>query len=199
MNFRNRKKEIAAIAVGVAAIGIFNVGALASTTGSVTISGTTSGSYTATFGTIAFGSSTLGATPTTTGTLTAADTSGTGAGWNITMTSTAFYDSTSTTYLGTSGANDTFQVSAYPSLTGSGCTTPTNSGTGAVTYPFTIPQGTPSAPTAPTAAVGFIAAAGTGMGSCSGNVSYSLAIPANATPETSAYTSTVTTTISSGP
>ncbi len=202
MRFRDRKKEMAGIVIGVAAIAVFNAGALAATTGSVTISGTTSGSYSAGFTNITFTAATLGTTTSGTSTITTADTSGTNAGWNITMNATAFYDSTSATYLGTSSttANDTLTLNAYPSLTGSGCTAPTNTGTGAVSYPVTVPQEPDTSSTAvPTAGVVMIAAASSGEGSCSGTGTFDLVIPANATPETTAYTSTLTSTIASGP
>jgi hypothetical protein len=115
------------------------------------------------------------------------DATGSGTGWNITATSTAFIN----------GAEDTLSNSATTVQTaptvgcdsGSSCTTATNS----ITYPYTLPAGS----TAPTATKLIDAAENTGMGNQTVTATLSLAIPADTYAGT--YTSTWTISLLSGP
>jgi hypothetical protein len=121
---------------------------------------------------------------TYTNTYTVTDTRGTGAGWNIQITSTPF----------TSGGGATLpaDVSAVTGVTSScdtSCTDPASS----VSYPVTIPSG--SGP--PTAVKIYNAGAGTGMGSFTLTPTTQVTVPGNALAGT--YTATRTITIASGP
>jgi len=127
-----------------------------------------------------------GADQTTTGSvvLTPDDERGSGAGWNITGTSTTVSNGTqslSTTATTTTGGSSS-------AATGN-CSLPTNS----VSYPVTLPAG--SIP--PTAVKLFNAASNTGSGPTNVTLSFQLAVPANAYRGT--YTSTWTFAIVSGP
>lgn len=124
-------------------------------------------------------------TVSTTLALTPNDLSGSGAGWNITGTSTTFTNASSRT-LSTSAT----QVTGVSTTTSGGnCVLPTN----AVTYPLTLPAGA----TAPTAVKLYNAAAGTGKGPQTVTLTEQLAVPANAYNGT--YSSTWTIAIVSGP
>jgi len=125
-------------------------------------------------------------TQTTTESLDVDDCSGTGAGWNIALTSTTF--TTGTYNLPTSAST----IQSAPTVscdTGSTCTLATNS----ITYPYTVP----AAATAPTATKMFDAAVNTGMGDQTVTASFQVAIPANTYAGT--YTSTWTFTLATGP
>lgn len=114
------------------------------------------------------------------------DATGSGAGWNITATSTTFTTGTHT--LSTSATT----VTATPTTAcdaGSTCTLATNS----VSYPYTLPAGG----TAPTATKVFNAAANTGLGNETVTVVWRLAVPATTFAGT--YTSTWTISLVSGP
>jgi len=119
------------------------------------------------------------------------DATGSGAGWNLTATSTTFTNGGNT--LSTSATT----VNSAPTVacdTGSTCSVATPStGATAVTYPYTLPAGA----TAPTATKMFSAASGTGMGDQTASTQWSLAIPGNARAGT--YTSTWTLSLVSGP
>jgi hypothetical protein len=127
----------------------------------------------------------LDATLTTQVSLTPSDMTGTNAGWNITGTSTTFDD----------GAGHTLPVTATSVTAGSAtadagtCTLPTNS----IAYPATLPAGA----TAPAAAKLFDAATSTGTGTSTVQLTFSLAVPADAHAGT--YSSTWTLSIVSGP
>ena len=119
--------------------------------------------------------------------LTAQDTRGTGAGWNLTVTSTQYT---------TGGGSPSTLATTASSLTGvtstcaSGtCTNPTN----ATTYPVAVPAGS----TAPTAVKFFSAAANTGMGKFTVTPTIGVFVPQNTTAGT--YTSTLTLAVVSGP
>jgi hypothetical protein len=117
----------------------------------------------------------------------AIDPRGTGAGWNLTVTSTQFNDGSGHTF--PTGASS---ITAASNACGasSTCTTATNS----VSYTnLTLPSG----PTAPAAVKFFNAAANTGMGKIDVSATVSVAVPANVFAGT--YTSTVTVSIVSGP
>jgi hypothetical protein len=114
------------------------------------------------------------------------DVRGSGAGWNMTITSTSFSDGTHTL----ASNSSTISGLSVACLTGGTCTNPTNS----ISYPLAVPAASGSAP----AAVKFFtAAANTGMGRFTVTPSVDVAIPGNA--YAGSYTSTVTIAAVSGP
>ena len=115
------------------------------------------------------------------------DATGSGAGWNLTATSTTFATGGGPTLATTSTTVQSGPTRACDS--GSTCTLATNS----VTYPYTLPAGA----SAPTATKVFNAAANSGEGNQTVTVTWSLAVPATAVPGT--YTSTWTISLASGP
>lgn len=116
------------------------------------------------------------------------DATGSGAGWNVTATSTTF---TSTTHTLPTTAT-TVPVAPTPTCDAAGsCTLATTN----VTYPYSLP----AAATAPTATKLFNAAANTGMGSQTVTPTWSLAIPSNTIASATAYTSTWTFSLVSAP
>jgi hypothetical protein len=126
-------------------------------------------------------------TVTATQALDVSDATGSGAGWNITATTTTF-----ATGGGPTLATTATTVQAAPTRacdSGSTCTLATNS----VSYPYTLP----AAGTAPTATKVFNAGAATGQGNQTVTVTWSLAVPATTTPGT--YTSTWTLSLVTGP
>jgi hypothetical protein len=123
---------------------------------------------------------------TATQTFDVGDATGSGAGWNITATSTAF----------AAGARSlsptSVTVQAVPTVacdSGASCTAATNS----VSYPYTLP----AAASAPTATKIVSAAPNTGLGNQTVTLVFQLAIPANAFAGN--YSSTWTYTLVSGP
>ena len=118
-----------------------------------------------------------------------ADATGSGAGWNVSATSTPF----------TSGSHslpDTATtIQSAPSLVCDilpiGCTLAST----LIGYPYTLPAG--STPPSPTPI--FDAAPGTGLGDQSFTTTWTLAIPANAVASATPYTSTWTFSLGSGP
>lgn len=119
--------------------------------------------------------------------LTVQDTRGTGAGWNLTVTSTTFT---------TGGGSPNLLSTTASSLTGvtsscstGTCTNPVN----AQSYPVTVP----AAATAPTAVKFFNTSANNGMGRFTVTPTVAVTIPQNTFAGT--YTSTVTLSIVSGP
>jgi len=118
--------------------------------------------------------------------LTLVDARGSGAGWNLTITSTTFTDASSHT-LATAASSLSGVTSACNA--GGSCTSATN----AITYPLTVP----AAGTAPTAVKFFNAAANTGMGRFTLTPSVSVSIPGNSFA--GSYTSTVTVAAVTGP
>ncbi len=125
-------------------------------------------------------------TPSYTLPMTVNDFTGSGAGWNVTITSTTFTTGAPVHTLSTTASNTT-GVTAL--CAGGTCTAPTN----AITYPLGVPAGA----SAPTAVKLFNAAANTGMGGFTVTPTISVAIPANTYAGT--YTSTVTVAVVSGP
>jgi hypothetical protein len=126
-------------------------------------------------------------TPSYTLPMTVNDFTGSGAGWNVTITSTTFTSGAPVHTLSTTASNATGVTS---NCTGGGtCTNPTNS----ITYPLGVPAGS----SAPTAVKLFNAAANSGMGGFTVTPTISVAIPANTYAGT--YTSTVTVAVVSGP
>ena len=125
--------------------------------------------------------------PTYTLPMTVNDATGSGTGWNTTITSTAFTTGGGSPHLLSNSASTATGVSAS-CATGT-CTNPTN----AITYPLAVPAGG----TAPTAVKLFNAAANSGMGKFAVTPTVQVAIPANTYAGT--YTSTVTVAVVSGP
>jgi WxL domain surface cell wall-binding len=117
--------------------------------------------------------------------LTLTDARGTGAGWNLTITSTTF--NTGTHAIATSASSVASVTSSC--VAGGTCTNPTNS----IAYPLTIPAGT----TAPTAVKLFNAALNTGLGRFTITPSINVTIPGNS--YAGSYTSTITIAAVSGP
>jgi len=117
--------------------------------------------------------------------LTVTDTSGTNAGWKLTVTSTQFTSGAHT--LPTTASSVTAASAAC--LAGSSCTSPTNS----LTYPVGVPAGA----TPPTAVKFFNAAVSSGAGHNTITPTLSVVVPASA--YTGSYTSTLTLAIASGP
>jgi len=116
------------------------------------------------------------------------DARGTGAGWNITATSTVFKSGTHT--LPTTATT----VQAAPTVeceAGATCTKATPSA--AISFPYTLPAGE----TAPTATKLYDASEGSGMGNQVITPTWTLAIPANAYK--GAYTATWEFTLATGP
>jgi hypothetical protein len=108
------------------------------------------------------------------------DARGTGAGWNLTISATAFTDGSGHTL-----AAGTVTAAAQACHSGSSCTAATSSG---ITYPLTITA---------TAAKVFNAALNTGLGKIDVTPTVQVAIPGNAYAGT--YTSTVTLAAATGP
>ncbi len=118
---------------------------------------------------------------------TVTDSRGTGAGWNLTLTSTQFSTGGPTpSTLSTGASSLTGVTNACVSGT---CTAPTN----AITYPVAVPAGT----VAPAAVKYFNAAASTGKGKFTNTPSVDVSVPANSDAGT--YTSTLTLAAVSGP
>jgi hypothetical protein len=165
--------------------------------------GATTASVTLSAGSLAFINSTPAATitfPTTTlnGTnqsitstlgFDIGDATGSGSGWNVTATSTTFKSGTNT--LPTAATTVTAAPTATCDAGATGCTTATNT----VTFPYTLPAAT----AAPTATKLFDASANTGLGDQTFTPTWALAIPANAVASGTAYTSTWTFSLVSGP
>jgi len=131
----------------------------------------------------------LDQTVTATQAIDVGDATGSGAGWNITATSTTFSTGgltpkTLSTTATTIGAAPTDACDA-----GVTCTLATN----AITYPYTLPAAT----LAPLATKVYNAAANTGMGNQTVTPTWKLAVPANTYAGT--YTSTWTISLVSGP
>ncbi|HMK96612.1 MAG TPA: hypothetical protein VK425_03635 [Acidimicrobiales bacterium] len=114
------------------------------------------------------------------------DATGSGAGWNITATSTQFSSASSAL-----ATNSVTLLSAPSVACDSGATCTVASGN--VSYPMTLPAG--SGP--PTASKLFNAAASTGLGDQTVTPVFTLAIPASTVA--GSYTSTWTVTVQSGP
>jgi hypothetical protein len=162
------------------------MGAEATSTGTVE-GGSLSLSTTAapTFSTILNGTD---QTPTYVLPLTVADLTGSGAGWNTTITSTQFTTGGATPHTLSATASSLSGVTSS-CVEGTTCTDPTN----AITYPVSVPAGT----VAPTAVKFFNAAAETGMGKFTLTPTVAVSVPANTYAGT--YTSTITLASVSGP
>jgi hypothetical protein len=183
------KHRVAAAVLTVAALGWSQAAGAATT---ATVTGTVAGGALSVATTAAptFSASLAGgdSTPTYTLPLTAVDTTGTGAGWNLTITSTQFTTGGGTPHTLAATASS---ISGVTSACASGtCTNPTN----AVTYP---PLVVPAAATAPTAVKFFNAAANTGLGSFTVTPTVGVFVPAASFA--GSYSSTLTVSIVSGP
>lgn len=124
-------------------------------------------------------------TPTYTIPLSLQDTRGTGAGWNVTITSTTFTTAGAKT-LSTTASSMTGVTSSCSTGT---CTNPVN----AITYPLAVPAAT----TAPAAVKLFNTTANNGMGRFTITPTIAVSVPQNAFA--GAYSSTVTVSVVSGP
>jgi hypothetical protein len=116
------------------------------------------------------------------------DATGSGAGWNLTATSTTF-STTSPVHTLQTSATSVKTAPADVCDSNASCTAATNS----VAYPYVLPAGS----TAPTATKLFNAAANTGMGNQTVTPTFTLAVPANS--YAGSYTSTWTFSLVSGP
>lgn len=123
-------------------------------------------------------------TPTYTIPLSVQDTRGSGAGWNLTITSTTF--TTGSDNLSTSASSLTGVTSACSTGT---CTNPSNG--------LSYPLGVPAAGTAPTAVKFFNTTANNGMGKFTITPTIGVNVPQNSFAGT--YTSTVTVAVVTGP
>jgi len=191
---RSQRRLIAAgvaIVCGALAAGGLRAPAARALTASATLSAGTLGFVSAP-STVSFPAVTLDGLNETTSasqTFDVGDASGSGAGWNITATSTTF---TNGTYSLPTTATTIQAAPAAPTCnTNSTCAPATASGS--VTYPYTLP----AAATAPTATKLYSAAAGTGMGDQSVSATWQLAIPSSA--RSGSYASTWTESLVSGP
>jgi hypothetical protein len=185
MRIFKQSKIVWLVAAAVAALAVAGSATAASVTATATVSAGTLSLSSAAAPSV---SATLNGTdqsPSYTMPMTANDATGSGAGWNVTITSTAF--TTGTHSLSNSASTVTGVTSACAG--GTTCTNPTNG----ITYNL----GVPAAGTAPTAVKLFNAAANTGMGSFTLTPSVQVAIPANT--YAGAYSSTVTLAVVSGP
>jgi hypothetical protein len=117
------------------------------------------------------------------------DSTASGSGWNVTGTSTTFTSTTHT--LPTAATTIQSAPTASCDAGAEGCTPATTT----VGYPYTLP----AAATAPAATKLFNASANTGMGDQTFTTTWSLAIPASAVASATAYTSTWTFSLASGP
>jgi hypothetical protein len=113
-----------------------------------------------------------------------ADARGTAAGWNLTMTSTAFKTSATKSL-----ADDASTLTGVTTACAGTCTDPANP----IGYPLALPAGS----TAPPAVVFFQALPGTGLGSFTIDATAQLAIPGDA--YAGKYKSTLTYAVTTGP
>lgn len=184
------KKIVLLVTVAAAMLALADA-ASAATSASVTATGTVTGASALSLATTASPtfSDTLDGTDQTasyTIPMTVIDATGTGAGWNTTITSTLFSTSGGKTLAASASS-----ISGVTStcVAGGTCTSPTNS----ISYSL----GVPAAATAPAAVKLFNAAANTGMGRFTITPTVEVAIPGNS--YAGSYTSTVTVAVVSGP
>jgi hypothetical protein len=122
--------------------------------------------------------------------ITVVDATGTGNGWNLTITSTTFSTGGGSPHTLSTGASTITGVTAT-CVSGSTCTSATN----AITYPLAVPAGA----TAPTASKFFNAAVSSGLGKFTITPTIAVNIPANTYASASGYSSTITVAVVSGP
>ncbi len=123
--------------------------------------------------------------------ITVVDATGTGNGWNLTITSTAFSTSGDSPHTLANNASTISSVASACAVSGTTCTDTSGN---SVSYPLGVPAGA----TAPSAVKFFSAAADSGMGKFTITPTISLAIPAN-TYASSSYSSTISVAVVSGP
>jgi len=182
-----RQRIIIILGLGVTALVLAAVALAGTVTATATVTG--AGSMSLTNGSTAAISDTLDGTDQSvvwTLPLTVVDARGSGAGWNLTVTSTTFNDGASHTLA--TGASQMTAVSSSCNGGGS-CSNPTNS----ITYPMTVP----AAASAPAAVKLFNSASASGMGRFTVTPSITTTIPGNA--YAGSYTSTWTVAAVSGP
>ena len=175
------------IGIGLAALILVSAAIAGTITATATVSG--AGSLALSNGATASISDTLDGSDQTvsyTVPLTLTDARGSGAGWNLTLTSTTFNDGATHT-LSTSAS--TIASVAMACVAGGSCTNATN----AITYPVTIP----AAAIAPAAVKVFNSATNTGLGRFTITPTVNVAIPGNS--YAGSYTSTLTVATVSGP
>jgi len=131
----------------------------------------------------------LDQTATTTQSFDVGDATGSGAGWNVTATSTPFTTGGGTPHTLSTSAVTVQSAPTVTCDTGATCTTAATN----VSYPYTLPAGS----TAPTATKIFNGAANTGLGNQTVTVTMRLAIPASTFA--GSYTSTWTYSLVAGP
>jgi hypothetical protein len=192
MSVKRRAAGVASV-LTVAVLG-WSQAAGAATSASPTVTGTVTGGAlsvaTSAAPTFSANLASGDSTPTYTLPLTAVDTTGTGAGWNLTITSTQFTTGGGTPHtLATNASTITATPAPTVACASGTCTNPTN----AVTYPLVVP----AAATAPTAVKFFNAAANTGLGSFTVTPTVGVFVPA--TTFAGSYSSTLTVSIVSGP
>ena len=181
-----RQRMFILLGLGVTALVLAAVAVAGTVTATATVTG--AGALSLSNGATASISSTLDGTDQSVSysiPLTMNDLRGSGAGWNLTMTSTTFTNGTQT--LATTASSIASAASACTA--GGTCTNPTN----AIGYPLTVP----AAATAPAAVKVFNAAANTGMGRFTVTPSINVSIPGNS--YAGSYTSTLTIAAVSGP
>lgn len=182
-----KQRMFTLIGIGLAALILVSAAIAGTITATATVTG--AGSLALSNGATASMSDTLDGTDQTvsyTVPLTLTDARGTGAGWNLTLTSTTFNDGATHT-LSTSAS--TIASVAMTCVAGGTCTNATN----AITYPVTIP----AAASAPAAVKVFNSAATTGLGRFTITPTVNVAIPGNS--YAGSYSSTLTVAAVSGP
>jgi hypothetical protein len=181
-------KKLMALATAVAAASLIALpGAALATNGTAAITGGTLSMTQPS--TVAFSATLTGVDQTTTSSqaFAVSDQTGSGAGWNITATSTTF-----ATAGGKTLPDPAVTVVSAPTVacdTSVTCTLATTN----VSFPYTMPAAT----VAPTATKLFNATAGTGLGNQTASTTMKLAIPASTTA--GSYTSTWTYSLISAP
>jgi hypothetical protein len=183
------KLRIAIAGAAVIVGGLVGGAATASaTSATATLSAGTFGFINSTPGAVSFAGTLNGADQTlsTTQAFDVGDATGSGAGWNITATSTTF---TTGSHSLSTGATTVQSAPTIACDAGATCTSATNS----ASYPYSLPAAT----TAPTATKLVDTAANTGMGNQTVTPTWKLAVPGNAYSGT--YNSTWTLSLVSGP
>jgi hypothetical protein len=174
--------------IALLALGSSGTALADSTTGTLTV---TAGTLTESNATTPAPSATLNGTDQTvnyTLTITVTDATGSGNGWNLTITSTTFTTGGGSPHTLSATASSITGVTAACAASTT-CVNPTN----AITYPVTVP----AASSAPAAVKCFNASANTGMGKFTITPTVAISLPADTYAGT--YTSTITLAIVSGP
>lgn len=190
MNPSRTLRGLVASALAVAASLALNISIAHGAAADAAVTGGTLSFINSTPGNVTFPSTALDGTNKTTSQtqpFNVSDARGTGAGWNITATSTTFTNAGNTLPTGATTIATQPGVACDAGVT---CTTSTVSG---VTYPYTLP----AAAVAPAATRMYNASANTGLGAMTVTPTWQLAIPASARAGT--YTSTWTFSLVSGP